>query len=457
MNPIILIDDDLVFLKLTSQFLRKNGYQPEIFSNWKSAKAYLEKNKTELALVDLHLPEISGIQIISEMKKIEPGIPILMITAHSSIATAIESVKAGAEDYIQKPCENSEILFKIQRIFEQKKKEEELKKLQETISGQFRFHTLITKDEETKKTYQLAATAADLDILIYIRGETGTGKEMLTKAIHSGSSRVADPFVVVNCAAMNENLVESELFGHKKGSFTSAHTDKKGRCETVGAGTLLIDEVGELSFHVQKKLLRLLQEKEFESLGSTEVKKFRGRVIAASHRDLNKMVREGHFREDLYFRLNVFPLHLKPLRERQNDLMDLAQTFLNRYSTKFGKPFSGFSPEVTKTMMHYSWPGNIRELEHFVERQVLISQPPTIDSVDIGTLESSKKNVLEEPHEIIEFSDFMKEKGKLYFMALLKEHKGSIEKAAEKAGIHRKTLYMKMKEYGLDKREYREE
>ncbi len=460
MKQIALIDDDAVFLKLTSQYLRKNGFQPEIFSSWKGAKAYLEKNKADLVLVDLHLPEVSGIQIIQEIKKIGPEIPILMITAHSSIETAIESVKAGAVDYIQKPCENSEILFKVQRVFEQKEKEEELKKLKETVSGQFRFQTLVTQDEDMKKVYQMAATAADLDILIYIGGETGTGKEMLAKAIHAGSSRVAEPFVVVNCAAMNENLVESELFGHKKGSFTSAHADKKGRCEAVNAGTLLIDEVGELSLGVQKKLLRLLHEKEFESLGSTEVKKFRGRLIAASHRDLKKMVHEGTFREDLYFRLNVFPLVLKPLRERLSDLMDLAHFFLNRYSAKFGKKFSGFSPEATKIMLGYPWPGNIRELEHFIERQVLISQGPTIEILDTVMIGESKvkKSSPEEVFagEVPEYSDFIKEKEKHYFISLLKEHKGSIEKAAEKAGIHRKTLYMKMKEHGLDKREYKE-
>ncbi len=460
MKQITLIDDDMVFLQLTSQYLRKNGYQPEIFSSWKFAKAYLEKNQTDLALVDLHLPEISGIQIIQEIKKIGSETPILMITAHSSIETAIEAVKAGAEDYIQKPCENSEILFKIQRVFEQKEKAEELKNLKETVSGQFRFQTLVTKDEDTKKTYQMAATAADLDILIYISGETGTGKEVLAKAIHSGSERAAKPFVVVNCAALNENLIESELFGHKKGSFTSAHADKKGRCEMVDTGTLFIDEVGELSLGVQKKLLRLLHEKDFESLGSTETKKFRGRVIAASHRDLKKMMGEGNFREDLYFRLDVFPLHLKPLRDRQSDLMDLAQLFLNRYSAKFSKKFSSFSPKATKIMMEYYWPGNIRELEHFIERQVLISQSQTMDGLDIEMIGESvpKKSVSEEilPVTIPEFSEFIRGKEKHYFIALLKECKGSIEKAAERAGVHRKTIYMKMKEYGLDKREYRE-
>jgi DNA-binding NtrC family response regulator len=460
MKKIMVIDDDRVFLRLTAKFLKKNGFEVETFEEWGPADRHLEDHEVDLVLVDLHLPDRSGIEIIQEIKQTTPELPILMITAHSSIQTAIEAVKAGAEDYIQKPCENSEILFKIHKTFENVHNKSELRNLKQTLEKQYSFQVLVTKDEDMKKVYQLAKTAADLDILIFISGETGTGKEVLAKTIHMSCNRNRKPFVVFNCAAINENLVESELFGHKKGSFTSAHADKKGLCETVEDGTLFIDEIGELSLGVQKKLLRLLQEKEFESIGSTKVQKFRGRLICASHCDLKKMIRAGNFREDLFFRLNVFPLHIKPLRERIVDLMDLSREFLDLYNAKYEKNVRGFTSKTVKMMMDYRWPGNIRELEHFIERQVLISKKSEIDIRDPGAfsgldIREQPKSGAESPKEVDEFSAYMNRMEYDYLCMLMKACHGSIEKAAAMAGIHRKTLYVKLKDHNLNKKGFK--
>ncbi len=460
MKRILIIDDDKVFLQLTSRFLQKHGYATDTFESWAEARAMLLNTKFDMVLVDLHFPGISGIQIIEEIKTYYPLIPILMITAHSSILTAIESVKAGADDYIQKPCENNEILFKINKTLENAENKVELKNLKETLGRQFNFNTLVTKDEDTKKTYHLAKTAADLDVLIFITGETGTGKDVLAKTIHMSSFRSSKPFVVFNCAAINENLVESELFGHKKGSFTSAYSDRKGLCESVEDGTLFIDEIGELPLGVQKKLLRLLQEKEFEVLGGAGVKKFNGRLIAASHRDLKKMVKDGNFREDLFYRLNVYPLYLKPLRERLVDLMDLVGVFIKQYSDKYNKVIDTITPRTCKYMMEYKWPGNVRELEHFIERQILITKKNEIDIKDMSAFEGldmteNKEGEYYLSKPVGDFNDFMKNKEKEYLSGLLKEARGSVDKASAIAKIHRKTLYMKLKEHGLDRNDYK--
>jgi len=465
MSKILIIDDDKTFLRLTSRYLKKSNMECLMAEDWPPAKSILNENDVDAVLVDLFLPSVSGIDIIREIKSITPDIPILMITAHSSIQTAIDAVKAGAEDYIQKPCENSEILFKVQRVMDAvrqtREKEEELRELRETISGQYRFENLLTRDEDMRKVFQMAETAAGMDVTILVQGETGTGKEMLARAIHAGSPRRNSQMVVVNCAALNENLIESELFGHQKGAFTSAYTDKVGRCELVGDGTLFIDEVGELSLSVQKKLLRLLQEKEFEPIGSTTAISFKGRIIVATHRDLRKMVKDGAFREDLFFRINVFPLFLKPLRSRPVDIMDLAGIFLERYTSRFQKNFTGFSPEATRIMLKYVWKGNVRELEHFIERQVLINPGPIVefdqiesydDEVSVGIFDEpdAKPSEVNNP-----FGMYMKAREKEYLVGLMTELKGSIEKVADRAQIHRKTLYLKLKEFGLDKKQFR--
>lgn len=462
-KKIVLIDDDNVFLELTSRFLKKNSFETFPFDSWDKAKGYLESTPADLVLVDLYFPNITGIQIIEEIRLIRSDMPILMITAHSSIQTAIEAVKAGAIDYIQKPCENSEILFKIQKTFELAQKEEEIKTLKQTLDGMYSFQNLTTRDDNTKKVFNLAKTAADLDIIVLICGETGTGKEVLAKTIHMAGPRASAPFIVFNCAAINENLIESELFGHKKGSFTSAHADKKGMCEIVENGTLFIDEIGELSIGVQKKLLRLLQEKEFESVGATSVKRFNGRLMAATNRILKDMVREGNFREDLFYRLNVFPIQLSPLRERLVDLLDLADFFLKKYNAKYKKNITGFTPGSIDLLMKYSWPGNIRELEHFIERQILICKTEKIHLTDSSHfyghefhLTETKNDTPALLNEGVDYTQFMKQKEEEYLKDLLNQSKGSIEKAAATAGIHRKTLYLKLKEHNLDKKIFKE-
>lgn len=459
MKLIYIIDDDQAFLTLTGKYLKKHHFNVKTFLNWNDTRDALSMQLPELILVDLNLPDFFGIDIVKTIKKEWKQLPVLMITAHSSIETAIEAVKAGAEDYIQKPCENSEILFKIQRVFDQKKKDDTISQLKETLDRQYRFQNLVTKDPDLQKTYELAKAASDIDVTVFIGGDTGTGKEMLARAIHMEGKRKNLPFVIVNCAAINENLIESELFGHKKGAFTSAFMEKEGKCHMVKGGTLFLDEIGELSLNMQKKLLRLLQEREYEKMGSNKTEIFQGRVIAASHRHLKIMVENGQFREDLFFRLNVFPVILKSLKDRPSDIVDLANLFLTRFCEKYKKAPCRFSEKALSQMLEYSWPGNVRELINFVERQVVISPHQLIDFDNIaGVITDAHESQPENSSETVSgksYPEFIKEREREYFMKLLKDSGGNIEEASQIAGIHRKTLYVKLKELNIDKNDFK--
>ncbi|MBN2143163.1 MAG: sigma-54-dependent Fis family transcriptional regulator [Candidatus Aureabacteria bacterium] len=445
MSKLLLVDDDETFLKITVSFLNQNGWEVETAENAKDFFMKLDPEEISSVLVDLQLRNESGIDIIKGVRLQHPYIPIMMCTAHGTIETAVHAMKLGALDYILKPINYDELLIKLNRIEGERLRNSELKELQSRFKLRQTFDDLITQNPEMKKIITLCRSILHTDTTILIQGETGTGKEILAKAIHFESERRMKPFVVVNCAAIPENLIESELFGHEKGAFTDALCRKKGKFEAAADGTLFLDEIGELPLKLQKKILRVLQEQEFERIGSTRTLKSRCRIIAATNRDLKNMVNAGRFREDLYYRLKVFPVFVPPLKERKEDIPLLIDFFMKKYCVKYNRNTLKVSSSFITAVQNTDLPGNVRELEHLVEKNIILSSGTKLE------FHSDSSFQPDYAHEEIEdsYKDFIRKKERIYFSAILKRFHGDTEKAAEFAKISRKTVYDKINNLDL--------
>lgn len=375
----LIVDDEPNMRKVLADVFSDEGMIVDVAANGLTAVSLVEKNSYDAAIVDLRLPDITGIDVIREIRRRNLSTVILMITAFSTVETAIQAMKLGAYDYVTKP-------FKI----------DDLKaRIHEAISGsQSRlvgaaeadgagFNGVIGQSPQVRQIFEMISDIAPTNATVLIYGESGTGKELLAEYIHKRSLRARKPFVKVNCAAIPETLLESELFGHEKGAFTNAVARKPGRFELANGGTIFLDEIGEMSIGMQSKLLRVVQEKEFERVGGTQTIKVDVRIIAATNQDLMRAIREGRFREDLYYRLSVVPIMLPPLRERKEDIPELAMMFMRRYAEETGKPVTGFSEEAMRVLQSYNWPGNIRELQNCIERAVILSKGTEIQVKDL--------------------------------------------------------------------------
>ncbi|HTS00360.1 MAG TPA: sigma-54 dependent transcriptional regulator, partial [Bacteroidota bacterium] len=360
---IMIVDDDLAFRVGTHALLEDHGYAPTIAVNGEEAKAKLGEQEVDLILSDLVMPGVNGIELLQFVRSAHPGIPVIMVTGFASIATAVEAMRLGARDYVTKPCENDELLIKVRRALEDREKERELARLRREVRGVYGFGNIIGRNGRMKEMYTLVEQVAGTDVPALILGETGTGKELVAKAIHFNSSRADRAFVVINCTALAETLLESELFGHEKGSFTGAHRQHTGKFEEAHGGTIFLDEIGDVPLHIQTKLLRVLQEGEIQRVGGKETITVDSRIVAATNRDLAAMIAAGEFREDLFYRLNVFPIRIPPLRERMDDLPDLVDHFLKKHAGLAGNRVTKISPAVLPMMMGHAWRGNVRELE----------------------------------------------------------------------------------------------
>ena len=446
----MLLDDDTSFLRLTSLFLERNGWSVDTFENWDQAKKRCVEGSYPVILIDVNIGNSNGLQIVEEIKKKNPSQPIIIITGHSSIETAVSSIRLGVSDYISKPCENEEILLRLENVFSLIGKDEEIAALKNEIAGRHQFHTIITHDEKMMLLCELAKTIASTDSTVLIQGETGTGKELFAKAIHYESPRRDDPFIIVNCAGINENLLEAHLFGHLKGAFTGAHETVKGKFEVVGNGTIFLDEISETSLNFQKKFLRVLEEKTFEKVGDSKSILCNARIIAATNKDLKKMVLANEFRKDLFFRLNVVPLTIPPLRDRSGDIPTLAKHFLARYTQKFNKPPIEYLPDLNDLLLKHAWPGNVRELEHYIEKLVLTSQEGKLrlDYFPI-VLESQEKPRTSERNYGLDYEQFIDECEKDYFSHLFLQYGNDINQIAEHARTAKKTIYAKIKKFSL--------
>ncbi|MCG3120003.1 MAG: Regulatory protein AtoC [bacterium] len=380
MKPsILVVDDDAAFRAVTSALLEDEGYAVTCAGDGSAAIALLRERHFDLVLSDLVMADVSGLQVLETAKTLSSRTLVIMVTGFASVESAVEAIKRGAEDYLTKPCGNAELLLKVERALAQRLKDEELARLRDVVAQSHSFGNLIGKSARMQQVFRLAQQVAASDATVLLLGETGTGKELLARALHFNSPRRNGPFVAVNCAAMAETLLESELFGHEKGAFTGAIRQKPGRFEMAEKGTLFLDEVGDIPLVTQIKLLRVLQEREFERVGGSETIKCDIRLVSATNHNLEQLIQEKKFREDLYYRLNVVPVKVPALRERPEDIPLLAQHFLKKYVQALNKPIGKISEAAMNLLLQHKWPGNVRELENLIERAVVLCTGDVVD------------------------------------------------------------------------------
>src|SRR5574339_982099 len=392
MSRILIADDHDSLRRGLAQGIAEAGHDVEEAANGNTAIEKLHDSYFDVIVSDLKMGGSTGLEVLKTAKQLHPTCAVILMTAFGTIQTAVEAMKAGAFDYVQKPFEIEEMEVKIQKAIEMRQMQHQIDYLRHAQGDIYDFDRIIGSSGALEKVLSVVRKVAKSNTTVLVRGETGTGKELIAGAIHHNSHRAARNFVKVNCAALQENLLESELFGHEKGAFTGADKQRIGRFEQADGGTLFLDEVGDMSANTQAKILRVLQEHEFERLGGTRTLRVDVRVIAATNRNLPQMVANGLFREDLYYRLNVVSIDMPPLRERKDDIQQLAMFFLRRFSGELKKRLDGLSPDAHKLLMRYNWPGNIRELENAIERAVLLTEGPLLSSSDLrlGELSTSQ-------------------------------------------------------------------
>ena len=453
---IVVIDDDPEMRSLLVDHLNMEGFQVSPFADPKAALNFLladtpEANNVELVITDLRMPEIDGITVLRQYKINHPYVPVIMMTAFASVESAIEGLRKGAFDYIIKPFKLSEISLTIERAISYGRLQRENKALSSEVKRSWSLNEIIGKSPAMKNIFDLIQRVAQANSNVLITGESGSGKEVVARSIHNHSQRAKKPFVAINCTAIPEGLLESELFGHVKGSFTGAIANKKGLFEEAEGGTLFLDEIGDMDLTLQAKLLRVLQERKIKSVGDTHTKDVNVRLIAATHKDLKKAILNGTFREDLFYRLAVIPIAVPPLRHRPEDIPLLAQHFLHKYSILNGGRVTSFSQEALKKLMTMEWPGNVRELENMVERMVVMSGHPVIQVSDIpSSQEQSIENFFGQNTQDFPTIDELE---KRYIRVILEKVGGKKEKAAQILGINRRTLYRKEREFGFASQE----
>ena len=456
--PDILIIDDEPLMRISiSDALKVEGYNVMSAETGGEGLKSIKNNSYDVVITDLRLPEVDGVQILKSCKQISPRTKVLMITAYGSVDTAVEAMKIGAYDYITKPFSMDEFILTVKRLIALRDLEDENIYLKEKIEERYEFSGIIGKSDKMKDIFEKIEIIAPTDTTVLITGESGTGKELVANAIHYNSPRKNEAFIKVSCAALPETLLEAELFGHERGAFTGALKQKKGRFELAHKGTLFLDEIGEINQTVQVKLLRVLQGREFERLGGTSTINVDVRIIGATQRDLKKEVQKGSFREDLYYRLNVVPVHLPALRDRKEDILLLMEHFLNMYSKHMNKPMRGISIEAREFILKYDYPGNIRELENAVKRALTLSRDKEIQPWDLPEdmcticREGSKMGERLSYSEPLPTAMSLFEKQ--YISKVLEETKDNKTLASKLLGISRKTLWEKCKLYGLLKKE----
>ncbi len=454
---ILLVDDDLAFRKSTSKLLENDFCMIETAASGEAALQRFQEVRFDAVLCDLVMQEMSGLELLPKLRAIDPRVPIIMVTGHGSIDSAIAAMKAGAADYVTKPFDSDELRMRLMRAVEQEKQRRELELLQDQMLTRTGFSGMLGHSRAMENVFVLAKKVAASDVTVLVLGETGTGKGLLVQAIHANSARAKKPFVSVNCAALTPTLLESELFGHEKGAFTGAIERRIGRFELADQGTLFLDEIGELTPELQTKLLDIVQEKTFERVGGTQTISVDIRLVTATNRNLVEQVKAGKFREDLYYRLNVVPITIPPLRARREDIEVLSAYFLAQAGEKLGKTDMRFTPRAWRSLLEHSWPGNVRELENTIERAAVLTEGNEVVEIELtetttahsaAALATDKllKDLLKEETERVE---------KQYLAALLSRFGGSVTKTAEQAGVDRRTVFEKMKQYDLRKEDFK--
>jgi len=445
MHTVLIIDDEEKLRSLMKRIISLEGFAVIEAGNLKQAEKILEKEQPEVLLCDVKLPDGNGVDFVSKVKSKYPAVEIILLTAYGNIPDGVQAIKNGAFDYIIKGDDNEKIIPLLNRAIEKVQLQRRVQQLQKQVGHQYSFENILGSSPTIQEAVQLAKKVATANTTVLLLGETGTGKEVFAQAIHQGSKRNDQPFIAVNCSSFSKELLESEIFGHKAGAFTGAIKEKKGLIEEANHGTLFLDEIGEMPMDLQTKLLRVLETNEFIKVGDSKPSNVDVRIIAATNRDLKQDVEHGKFREDLFYRLNVFTISLPPLRERKKDIPVLADHFLNLFADKTNKRINSIQPEVLKQLQAHDWKGNIRELKNTIERAVILEDS---DQLTLSSLPFELQNIETNPHDnLSEFNLSTVEK--LHIQKILHHTKGNKTKAAELLGIGLTTLYRKMEEYQI--------
>ena len=456
---ILVVDDEMIVCESCKRILEEEGYEVETALSGKEAFEKMKANPFDIVITDLKMPGIDGMEVLRTFRKEYPDSIIIMITGFSTVETAVEAMKLGAFDYIPKPFTPDEVTIVVKKAIEKKSLMLENIYLRQELQEKYGFHNIVGKSKKMQEIYRVIAKVATTDSTVLIYGQSGTGKELIARAIHFNSPRREKQFVPVDCAVLSENLLESELFGHVRGSFTGAVTTKPGLFEVADGGTVFLDEVGNISLSIQAKLLRVLQEREFTPVGGTKAKKVDIRLIAATNKDLEKMIKEETFREDLYYRLNIVPVYLPALRERQEDIPLLAVHFLKKYAEEMGKTIKGFTPETMEKLMRYPWPGNVRELENVIERTVVMIDDEMVRVEHLILPGQQEKEILENQipmtsDELKEIKKQVREKAveeieRSFVLNALERHQWNVTRAAGEVGMLRPNFQALMRKYNL--------
>ncbi|MFZ3044939.1 MAG: sigma-54 dependent transcriptional regulator [Desulfatirhabdiaceae bacterium] len=452
-SHILIVDDDPNHLKTLQTIVRSWGYQVSTADDGVKAVETVKEKLFALILMDVRMAQMSGIEALKQIKQYNPAIPILIMTAYSSVDSAVKALKAGAYDYLTKPLDFEVLKISLARALEHSGLKAENATLRSKMGVDYELENIIGKSKPMKALIDMMAMVAPSEATVLITGESGTGKELIAKSIHHNSQRKDRPLVVVNCAALTETLLESELFGHEKGSFTGADKRREGRFKQADKGTIFLDEIGETSAAMQAKLLRVIQEREIQRVGGEETLSVDVRILAATNRNLEEDVKNGKFREDLFYRLNVVMLRIPPLRERQDDVPLLAQHFLAKYATKNHKRVKGFSPLAMDMLLKHPWPGNVRELENVIERAVILLLDEHITEKELPatvTESYAEKGEWLAPAQPVAANRSLEEIEKEAILATLEASAGNKSETARRLGINRKTLHKKLKDYGID-------
>ena len=459
---ILVTDDDSAFRLATRTVLEDAGYRVTPAEGVGKALEVLAAQRCDLLLSDLVMGSGSGIDLLRSVKQQWPDLPVIMVTGFGSIQTAVEAMRLGATDYLTKPSNNEELLIKIRRALDQQRQEQELKSLRDAVRTKYSLGGMVSRSSRMRDVITQITQVADADVTVLILGESGTGKELVARALHFNGARKSNPFVAVNCTALPENLLESELFGHERGAFTGADRQRTGKFEEAHTGTLFLDEIGELPPALQAKLLRVLQEKTFQRVGGSKTITVDTRVVAATNQNLNIMVAAGDFREDLFYRLNVFPITLPPLRERVEDIPLLAEHFLRLHGQLAGGRVSSISPDAIAEMVAHPWRGNVRELENLIKRALLKTQGDTITQLELpgsGDRVPVPDDQPAAPGIDVPYRDYLgaivRAAEQRYLLRLMREQKGNINQIARLMEVDRKTVYRKLAEHSIDPGAYR--
>jgi len=456
---ILVVDDEEIVIRSCLRILGDDGEnEVEAVQDGLEALRKIDENHFDVLILDIMMPKMDGIEVLRRVKETHPDIDVIMVTGLSQIETAVKSMKLGAFDYLPKPFDPDELKLVVRRALERRQLLQENVELRSEVSSKYRFENIIGASPQMQNVYRLIAKCAPTNSTVMLTGESGTGKELIARAIHYNSLRKDKPFVPVDCNSLSENLLESEMFGHVKGSFTGAVVNKKGMFEVADSGTLFLDEIGNVSLSTQAKLLRVIQEREFKAVGDTRTQSANFRLVTATNKDLKAMVADGSFREDLFYRINIFPIQVPPLRQRRDDIPPLAFHFLKVFSEELEKKVTEFSEGAMSALMHHDWPGNVRELENTIHRAVILATDKVVRQAHLPTIsESLSKFDLDVPRtsdELKRIKKVTREKSvesieKLFVLEALKRNAWNVTKSAEETGMQRANFQALMKKYDI--------